>query len=824
MNAKTVVLLFLLLIIRNNLLCQSTAVENVRLWYNEPARSSTADLKNGKENDPEWIKALPVGNGFLGAMVFGDVNREIIQLNEKSLWSGSPDDNNNPEAAGSLNKIRQLLFEKKYKEANELTEKTQVCKGVGSGRGSGANSPYGSFQILGNLLLDFGKETKYSNYVRDLDLCRGVMKISYKQDGISYQREIFISYPNRVFVMHLTASKKGALSFKTSLTRPELFTTVNEKNVLLMYGTLKNGKGGEGMQYAARLKAITLGGTVTYSDSLVTIRGANEVILLLTAATNYKQEYPTYIGEDPKLKTIDQLKKAASMSYAVLLKNHVDDYSALFGKVSLSLSVNGTDTIPTDIRLKNQGSNTDDLHLQEIYFQYGRYLLISSSREGSLPANLQGIWSDKIQTPWNGDYHTNINLQMNYWPADVTNLQECFGPVTNLIESLVKPGEVTASVQYHAKGWCSEAITNVWGYTAPGEGTSWGMYVAGGGWLCHHIWDHYMFTLDRKYLERVYPVMLKAAQFYLDWLVKDPATGKLVSGPSTSPENQFVAPDGSLGSVCMGPSHDQEVLHELFTNVLEASRILSDDNTLLIKITNALSDLATPQISSDGRIMEWNEEFKETDITHRHVSHLYMLYPGNQIDPITNPELAKAARKSLEVRTDVGTGWSLAWKVNLWARLKDGDRAYQLLKNLLRPTETSSLNMSNGGGTYPNLFCAHPPFQIDGNFGGTAGIAEMLLQSQNGCIELLPALPKVWKEGEVKGLVARGGFVVDIKWKNSIPQKVVIKANVKNKCIVRSAFALKVDGLTEKSMKQGGSYVLEFNAEQGNVYELSPIK
>jgi len=823
MNAKTVVLLFLLLIVSNNLLCQSTAVENVRLWYHEPARSSTADLKDGKEHDLEWIKALPVGNGFLGAMVFGDVNREIIQLNEKSLWSGSPDDNNNPEAAGSLNKIRQLLFEKKYKEANELTEKTQVCKGVGSGRGNGANSPYGSFQILGNLLLDFGKELKYSNYIRELDLCRGVMKISYKQDGISYQREIFISYPDRVFVMHLTASKKGSLSFKTSLTRPERYTTIDDHNVLLMYGTLKNGKGGNGMQYAARLKAITSGGTVTYSDSLVTIRGANEVILLLTASTNYKQEYPTYIGEDPKLKTIDQLKKAASLSYAVLLKNHVDDYSALFSKVSLNLSGNGPDTIPTDIRLKNQGSNTDDLHLQEIYFQYGRYLLISSSREGSLPANLQGIWSDKIQTPWNGDYHTNINLQMNYWPADVTNLQECFGPVTNLIESLVKPGEVTASVQYHAKGWCAETITNVWGYTAPGEGTRWGMYVAGGGWLCHHLWDHYMFTLDRKYLERVYPVMLKAAQFYLDWLVKDPGTGKLVSGPSTSPENAFVAPDGSVGSVCMGPSHDQEILHELFTNVLEASKILNDKNSLLIKIASALTDLATPQIASDGRLMEWSEEFKETEPTHRHVSHLYMLYPGNQIDPQTTPDLAKAARKSLDVRTDAGTGWSLAWKVNFWARLKDGDRAYLLLKNLLRPTETSALNMSDGGGSYPNLFCAHPPFQIDGNFGGTAGIAEMLLQSQSGCIELLPALPKEWKDGEVKGLVARGGFVVDILWKNNKPQKVNVKSNVNNKCIIRSSVALIVNGIAEKPREQNGSYLLEFNSEQGKVYELLPL-
>ena len=740
---------------------------SVKLWYQQPAIAEIDDFTGPKKDDLEWLKALPLGNGSLGAMVFGDVNKERIQLNEESMWSGSPDDNDNPDAFPAQATIRQLLFEGKYKEATELTQQTQICKGKGSGHGNGANVPYGCFQTLGDLWFDFEKQSSYENYYRELDLEDAMVRVSYTQDGIQYKREIFVSHPDQLMVIKLTADKPGKISFKSSMSRPEKYQTVSKDNQLIMQGTLTNGKGGDGLEYMTRLSALNKNGTVSYNDSTIIVKNADEVTLLLSASTDYILEYPNYKGREYKSITNTNLEKGKQQSFATLLKRHTEDYQSFFNRVRLNLTSGVPDTIPTDVRV--QQFKQTDLHLTELLFQYGRYLLISSSRPGTLPANLQGIWANKIQTPWNGDFHTNINVQMNYWLAETTNLGEMHLPLFDLMQSLQKPGTKTAKIHYHANGWITHPITNVWGYTSPGESSSWGMHLGGGAWLATHIMEHYYFTLDKVFLKQMHPLLKSSVQFYADWLVPDPNTGELISGPSSSPENTFITSNGTKSQICMGPAHDHQVIWQLFDNYIDASNALGIKDDFLASVVQLQQQLAKPKIGSDGRLMEWNEEFQEAELGHRHMSHLFALHPGNQIDIDKTPELALAAKKSLDFRIQNGgghTGWSAAWLINHYARLGEAEKAKRSLNTVLAKS------------TSPNLLGMHPPFQIDGNFGTTAGIAEMLLQSLSGEIRLLPALPKDWKDGEVTGLCARGGFVIDMEWKNALLVK--LKVHSKN--------------------------------------------
>lgn len=752
------------------------------------ASCTTKDKYTYHFNQPAniWEECFPLGNGRLGMMPDGGTDTLRIVLNESSLWSGSKQNSDNPEAIKSLGKIRELLFEGKNDEAQDLMYKTFVCGGQGSAHGRAYNAPYGCYQILGNLVIaqDCGAGP-IENYRRELSLDHAVSTERFDRGGSTYERKQFVSYCDDVCVIRLTAREKGAVSFSLSMDRNDKMATtpfwaptctVNDGD-LLFSGALPSGNEAEGeaftgMKYATRVHiALPKGGEVSSADGhSLEVTGADEAVVLISMGTDY-------YGHDIATELQEKLAVAEAKSYAELERDHSDAFSELFSRVNVDFGHNyERETLAINERLAAFEAGDDDPSLLALYYQFGRYLLISSTRPGCLPPNLQGLWANSIQTPWNGDYHLNINLQMNLWPAESGNLPEMHLPLIEFTKSLVPSGQHTAQVFYGSRGWTAHTPCNVWGYTAPGEHPSWGASNTSAAWLCEHLYEHYLFSQDKEYLSDVYPTLKEAALFFVDMLVENPANGYLVTAPTNSPENSFFLPNGKKCCVVAGSTMDNQIVRELFGNVISASEILGIDYSFADTLKAKLSMIRPTTVGADGRVMEWMEPYNETDPHHRHVSHLYGLYPSNEISLDKTPQLAEAARKTLETRGDVSTGWSMGWKINFWARLHDGERCYKLLHALLHPVSSTSFNYSNGGGSYPNLFCAHPPYQIDGNFGGCAGIAEMLVQSQNGYVELLPALPAELKNGSFSGLCIRRGAEISASWKDGKVVSVCLKA------------------------------------------------
>ena len=751
----------------------------------------------------KWEQALPIGNGRLGGMVFGGIQREQIQLNEETLWSGKRQVSDNPEAFKYLPQVRKLLVEKNYLGAQELAYAKLVCQGKGTAPGG----DYGCYQTLGDLTISFPQNGPVSDYKRKLDLHEAIATTTFYIGTTKFIREVFVSAPDQVLVLHCACLERNKINFSLELSRSESGKVqVDPKcQEMILSGQLQDEKG---LKYMARLRMVAEGGTVSCTESGLQIRDADSATIMIAAATDYQ-------GKAYEAVTRQQINEASLKTYQKLKAAHIQDYQRYFNRVDLNLGgATEVNQLPTDERLMRLRQGGADPQLSALYFQYGRYLLISSSRACTLPANLQGIWANQIQTPWNSDFHLNINLQMNYWPAEVANLAECHLPLFDLMNTLRDPGKTTAKVHYDAGGWVVHTATNIWGFTSPGEHPKWGLFPAAGGWLCHHLWEHYLFGKDREFLKRAYPMMKESALFYLDYLVQEPEHGWLVTSPSSSPENSFKTKNGQTAAVCMGPSMDQQIIFNLFSQVIAAAKILEVDTAFVAKLIDARARLAPPQIGKHGQLQEWLEDFEEFEPGHRHISHLFGLYPGNQFSIHSSPKLAQAARRSLERRLEHGgghTGWSRAWIINFWARLGEGEKAHEHLVKLLEKS------------THPNLFDDHPPFQIDGNFGGTAAIAEMVLQSHEGEISLLPALPKAWSTGYFKGLRARGGIEIDLEWRNGKVATITLRTTESGSCLLRFPKQQALSGLhlEQEFVKEKGINTLLVTLEANKEYRLS---